>query len=509
MSPSLTSLLDLPNELLLVLSEDLDGDSLVDLAAACERLYSVLIPGIFDLFGSEIPPSSRVLPSLAVTGETLKVLRVIGIAAFIKSIDALDCDFSPQWQISRSAYVSLPFSDVLRAASSLTSLAIRLSHLGHLRLNPYATVHSRRELASWLQALAAVLNSAAQRSHCTITVYCVPGPDYDADPRPFLHFIPEVPRVTTMKPAPRLPPKSFVLAILQKLVPFFRSTPKYVELPEPPKPVAGFILRHIAPIQRQTVTMVPVHSHPLLTTLNIHSSFLFHAAFYKWTVHTLNTAPITTLSLSHIDLLHFDWVITLPKLTLPGLTSLKVGQECAIAVPDLTLFLARHPTITTLDLSWHVAIGALTPPLANRSTLPRLESLCALPDYLLYFLDGASMENDEEEAYPALRRVTVISNDSSSPYERKQLRELLNPSFQTRESSELECDSVTCNASPPIRSSFVQPSTSTTDALWLPNADANRVVPSHPLPFHAFLCLLNSAERSGVQFSCPHITIFD
>ncbi|KAJ7082570.1 hypothetical protein C8R44DRAFT_822902, partial [Mycena epipterygia] len=92
--------------------------------------------------------------------------------------------------------------------SFLPHLSIRLSHLGHLRLNPYATVHSRRELASWLQALAAVLNSAAQRSHCTITVYCVPGPDYDADPRPFLHFIPEVPRVTTMKPAPRLPPKS-------------------------------------------------------------------------------------------------------------------------------------------------------------------------------------------------------------------------------------------------------------------------------------------------------------
>jgi hypothetical protein len=423
MSPSLTSLLDLPNELLLVISEDLDGDSLLDLAATCERLYSVLIPGIFGLFGLEIPPSSHVLPSLTVTGETLKLLRVIGIAASTKSIDALNCDFA--WKISRSAYVSLPSPDVLRAASSLTSLVIRLSYLGHLRLNPYATVHSRRELASWLQVLAAVLNSAAQRNHCTVTVYGVPGPDYDADPRPFLHFIPEVPRVTTMKPAPRPPPKSFVLAILQKLMPFFRPTPKSVELPRPPKPVAGSTLRHIAPIQRQTITMVPVPSHPLLTTLNIHSSFLFHAAFYKWTVHTLNTAPITTLSLSHIDLLHFDWVITLPKLTLPGLTSLKVGQECAIAVPDLTLFLARHPTITTLDLSWHVAIGALTPPLANRSTLPRLESLCALPDYLLYFLDGASVENDEEEAYPALRRVTVISNDSSSPYERKQLRELL------------------------------------------------------------------------------------
>ncbi|KAJ7352466.1 hypothetical protein DFH08DRAFT_859015 [Mycena albidolilacea] len=424
MSPSLTSLLDLPNELLLVISEDLDVDSLVDLAATCERLYSVLIPGICDLFGLEIPPSSRVLPSLAVTGETLKLLRVIGIAAFIKSIDALNCDFA--WQISRSAYVSPPFSDVLRAASSLTSLAIRLSHLGHLRLNPYATVHSRQDLVSWLQALAAVLNSAAQRN-CTVTVYGVPGPDYDADPRPFLHFIPEVPRITIMKPTPRPPPKSFVLAILQKLMPFFRPTPKSVKLPKPPKPIAGFTLRHIAPIQRQTVTMVPVPSYPLLTTLNIHSSFLFHAAFYKWTVYTLNTAPITTLSLSHIDLLHFDWLITLPKLALPGLTSLKIGQECAIAVPDLTLFLTRHPTITTLDLSWHVAIGALTPPLANRSTLPlpRLESLCALPDYVLYFLDGASVENDEEEAYPALQRVTVISNDSSSPYERKRLRELL------------------------------------------------------------------------------------
>ncbi|KAJ6554611.1 hypothetical protein B0H19DRAFT_1154219 [Mycena capillaripes] len=425
MFPSPTSLLDLPNELLLIISEDVDGDSLVGLAATCERLYSILMPGIFRPLWLRDPPSYRIFSSLAVTGENLKLLRVIGIAASIMSIDALECDFSPKWQISRSAYVSLPFSDVLRAASSLPSLTIRLSHLGHLRLNPYATVHSRQELVSWFQALAAVLNSAAQRNHCTVTVYCVPGPDYDADLRPFLHFIPEVPRVTTMKPAPRPSPKSFVLAILQKLMPFFRHTPKSFELHEPPKLVAGFTLRHIAPIQRQAVTMVPLPSHPLLTTLNIHSSFLFHAAFYKWTVHTLNTAPITTLSLSHIDLLHFDWVVTLPKLTLPGLTSLKVGQECAIAVPDLTLFLARHPTITTLDLSWHVAIGALTPPLANRSTLPGLESLCALPDYLLYFLDGANVENDEGEAYPALRRVTVISNESSSLYEPKQLRELL------------------------------------------------------------------------------------
>jgi hypothetical protein len=70
----------------------------------------------------------------------------------------------------------------------------------------------------------------------------------------------------------------------------------------------------------------PHAANPEVTALHIHTSLLFHATFFKWTIHTLNTAPITTLSLGCIDLWHYDWALTLPLLTLPALADLAVGQ---------------------------------------------------------------------------------------------------------------------------------------------------------------------------------------
>jgi hypothetical protein len=163
---------------------------------------------------------------------------------------------------------------------------------------------------------------------------------------------------------------------------------------------------------------LPFISQSALTTLKIHSSFLFHANFYKWTLHTLNTSPLATLSLDNIDLSHYDWTLTLPALTLPALTTLEIGQ-CAITVPDLDLFLARHPTIRTLELPFHPAIGALSPPAAV-CLLPHLTTLSATPDYLLYFLAGPAAAG----WYPALRYVGVTSHDESA-YQAGQFARLL------------------------------------------------------------------------------------
>ncbi|KAJ7890204.1 hemolysin-III related-domain-containing protein [Mycena olivaceomarginata] len=77
------------------------------------------------------------------------------------------------------------------------------------------------------------------------------------------------------------------------------------------------------------------------------------------TIHTLNTAPITTLSLACIDLWHYDWALTLPLVTLPALANLAVG---AIR-PDPRARPHRHPLIHTLDPSWHLPIGGLYAPL--------------------------------------------------------------------------------------------------------------------------------------------------
>jgi hypothetical protein len=93
--------------------------------------------------------------------------------------------------------------------------------------------------------------------------------------------------------------------------------------------------------------------------------------------------------------------------------------HCAITVPDLDLFLARHPTIRTLELPFHPAIGALSPPAAV-CLLPHLTTLSTTPDYLLYFLAGPAAAG----WYPTLRYVGVTSHEESA-YQLGQFARLL------------------------------------------------------------------------------------
>lgn len=217
-SPPSTCLLDLPNEILLIIPEDLDENSLVHLAETCHRLNFLLLPGIFAHFDLELSkPFSGVLPALSVTRKTFKILSAIGVGTFFKSIGDLDWSLTRTWRRSQDGDVRLGLSDAVLAASYLNSLAIRLPQLAHLRLNPYILVNSTEELLDWLQSLAVVLNSATRRADCIITVYGSPAQPYPADPRPFLHCIPNIPNpvARTAAPASRAAMPSFsTLAIL-------------------------------------------------------------------------------------------------------------------------------------------------------------------------------------------------------------------------------------------------------------------------------------------------------
>jgi hypothetical protein len=97
------------------------------------------------------------------------------------------------------------------------------------------------------------------------------------------------------------------------------------------------------------------------------------------------------------------------------LASLTIGsRRIAIAVPDLHLFLTRHPSIHTLDLSFYNAIGKLVPS-ATTCVLPRLEIIRARPEYLLYFFSaGAKPGVFPQGWYANLWRVVVTSDDLSS-----------------------------------------------------------------------------------------------
>jgi hypothetical protein len=155
---------------------------------------------------------------------------------------------------------------------------------------------------------------------------------------------------------------------------------------------------------------LPLVSDSSLTTLNIHSSFLLHANFYKWSLHLLNTSPLTSLSLANIDLSASDWTLILPALTIPTLASLTMGPRgVSIVMPDLDMFLTRHPSIQMLDLSFHHPFGAHSLH-STTCVLPRLATLRATPAYLLYFLGGANAQG----WYPDLQLVAVTWNDESA-----------------------------------------------------------------------------------------------
>jgi hypothetical protein len=121
----------------------------------------------------------------------------------------------------------------------------------------------------------------------------------------------------------------------------------------------------------------------------------------------LNSSPLTSLCLNNIDLSPLDWSLILPALTIPTLASLTIGpRSVSIVVPHL--FLTRHPSIHTLDLSFHTHFGAHSLH-STTCALPRLATLRATPAYLLYFLGGA----DAQGWYPDLRPAAVTWNDES------------------------------------------------------------------------------------------------
>jgi hypothetical protein len=84
-------LLEFPNELLLLISEELGTDDLLHLAGTCRRMNLLLIPIIFTRFDCDPPSSSGELQSLDFTGENLPLLLALGIASGVSWVNVIDC----------------------------------------------------------------------------------------------------------------------------------------------------------------------------------------------------------------------------------------------------------------------------------------------------------------------------------------------------------------------------------------------------------------------------------
>ena len=135
--------------------------------------------------------------------------------------------------------------------------------------------------------------------------------------------------------------------------------------------------------------MFEVHlpsSKPQIPELSIDGEAMFSASLYPWTLHVLNSAPLTSLSISRVSFALFNWTEILASVTIPSLLYLLLAKV-HIASPDLISFLHRHPTLETLHVSEYTLIGTVDFPAPSCAPfLPRLSSLLATAEYLLPFL---------------------------------------------------------------------------------------------------------------------------
>ncbi|KAJ6450394.1 hypothetical protein C8R45DRAFT_1114130 [Mycena sanguinolenta] len=371
-SPS-TTLLDLPNELILIIAQfsATDDDGLLHLAASCRRLNLLLVPLLFTRSDFTLPlltPTGDVGP-LKFTRKTLTALPALGIASFVTSISTLDVAFF-------ASDLALHPQEIFAAAHAVNVLATRLQHLGSLRFNPYGGGEAAKELFSgWSVAVARVLNSAVGRADCSVTVYSGWKGNYVADPRPFEHVFPVAERDSDARRA-----QAGASALRRLLLPWRRLLPGS-------NTTLTSTLR-LAP----TPAPLPLPANPRISTFTILTPFLFHVTFLPWTTHLCNTAPLTSLSLMHINLSLYDWSLILPKLSMEALRELSICCQ-TLAMPDLVQFLRRHEGITVLDLRGCETLGAVMPPISAGTTtatpetfLPHLTILTASPEHLLYFL---------------------------------------------------------------------------------------------------------------------------
>ncbi|KAF9528864.1 hypothetical protein CPB83DRAFT_853875 [Crepidotus variabilis] len=142
-----------------------------------------------------------------------------------------------------------------------------------------------------------------------------------------------------------------------------------------------------------------------LINLDLTTPSLFSASMYPWTLHVLNQAPLTRLSIN-VKLSTVLWAHILPAISIPFLRELIINNSPLISFTDLLTFLSRHSTLQVLDLTRDTPLEF--PPSTANSTaessisLPSLSTLRAPPSHTLPFIQYFKLEN-----IPELRTINL------------------------------------------------------------------------------------------------------
>ena len=353
-----SSLLDLPDELLLVMLENMASNDLYSMASLCKRLHRLALPAYFACHGI-FEPMNIPLRHLTLRGDQLNALPGLQLSLFVTSIRRLSCNFSHIESGEHLLNVIRGLHQLILKVNGSEDVTLDFQNCDHLLM---AFQQCSRSMSDWVEACEGLLTAVAD---CCLFLTVNHGKLYE-EASQFHLIAKEMARHT------HVPVISRPFVALKKSLSFregtsSRSWQAYVD----PIPATS---THVRPSRL---------ARPTLRRFRIQSPMLLLPPHCDWTFRILNASSITQLYLLHVPLSTMTWSRVLPCITISTLTHLSIGH-CNIAFNDLARFLSRHPKIYKLALS-----GYYTPPYLPhlpKAILPRLASLHASPENLTHFL---------------------------------------------------------------------------------------------------------------------------
>ena len=419
-APKLT---DLPNELLSLIFEYLDIDSLLRLSMTCRVLHYVALPAFFEQNDVKELASGWVFLYRA-PRTTLQALRM---ALFVEKLDQIHY------------YLNPGLDRLLGEVRDLRGLVERLLSVDQVQLHfvmfdtwlanppPVNEERPRLDVDMWRKEFSSMLDQflvrGCKKLHITggsriRTIYT-----YSQETmKPVTPFATDVAQLRSRlarslqplkKREAKLASRTFFGALRRKFTSLFcNAVPAKAPLQS-----TTSLEGPVNPLPPVTGVPQPVSSDagikPSLHEFYLHCGMLLQSPFLEWTLSTLqlNGECITVLSFKSIDIPSEAWSDFFAALTFPSLFEFEITSDLIMRpqgpeFPCIESFLTRHPSITLLLL--HGLLIPSTFPPAQESILPNLVKLTAHPAYISWLLSSP-------KSLPCLNSITISSDYYFTP----------------------------------------------------------------------------------------------
>ena len=367
-------LLRLPTELLLGILKDLDQADLHSLSLLSRRLHNIALPLLLARQGL---PDVMSLHSgkLTLSELTFLALPALRTALFVTSVKHLFCKFNaPDFDDLRSTSIhhgwlcstGIDISNMKRFVSRLSHIEEVTLDLG--RLNNWCRNNYN---ASCLRELLETFTSISVK----LTV--------NSDP----HWLSRPPLSWNDSSHPTLQSVSAAPKLMERMGALTRIG--LSGLRSTKKPSANISKR--STVKNFAINAARLFQEPVL---------------YEWTMGTLNTSHLVSLTIHISSLPQLSLGTILPQISIPTLREFAVN--CGTSFDCLADFLTRHRNVTALTIGnevFHPNPSHRLP----KSFLSQLTSLHAVPEFIFYLL-GPS------RTLPDLRYISVLSYTPIGPY---------------------------------------------------------------------------------------------